>query len=252
MGPVELWKNKTTGQFSIIHWNGRSIRFPISLNPYIFISILPKQTLSEQLCHCSSRWKNSQYDRPLSRKCKNSSSLIQATWVSLSLYIVYTGLHWKVCKNSQEIIKLVWQLKTFQPCFPTYKTNFNDFKSEGYSFGKKEYTFLTLSLSLAFLLCIFIFCFLIIFLIYIMVTFFDCLDVWHHDANIVCQRIRQTMYLLQHQAKIWINAMTRGFLMIISYQYQYQYQYHISMKILHFILNTKVNDKGHNCCCYHL
>ena len=33
VGPVELWKNKTTGQFSIIHWNGRSIRFPVSLNP---------------------------------------------------------------------------------------------------------------------------------------------------------------------------------------------------------------------------
>ena len=33
-GPVELWKNKRTGQFSVIHWNGRSIRFPVSLNPY--------------------------------------------------------------------------------------------------------------------------------------------------------------------------------------------------------------------------
>ena len=33
VGPVELWKNKTTGQFSIIHWNGRSIRFPVPLNP---------------------------------------------------------------------------------------------------------------------------------------------------------------------------------------------------------------------------
>ena len=33
-GPVELWKNKGTSDFSTIHWNGWSIPFPAPLNPY--------------------------------------------------------------------------------------------------------------------------------------------------------------------------------------------------------------------------
>ena len=39
-GTVELWKNKRTGQFSIIHWNGQSIRFPVSLNSYSHFTVL--------------------------------------------------------------------------------------------------------------------------------------------------------------------------------------------------------------------
>ena len=35
-GPVELWKNKGTGSFSITYWNDRRIRFPVPLNTYIF------------------------------------------------------------------------------------------------------------------------------------------------------------------------------------------------------------------------